>query len=992
MNSRNEHHRFEDLCRAFARQMIAPNILPATGPVSAGGDQGRDFETFRTYLHARPGGLRAFCGTGGGDVLVFACTLQAARGIRGKIRKDVAAIVAGGGPVNTIYFFAEADIDKSVVHKLQEEVKGEHGIHLEVFDGYALSESLNTRETFWIAAEYLDVASAYMPAPGTDSPDWYTETHRRWVERRQPAATFGDLFDIAECVWFAIDSPDHVGDLEFWIDRLGPLLLSDNPDLVLAAQIEIIAARLRGQGDLRPAEQLWTELVTTAVTGRDPRRLARAVEAHGIALAAWFEGRTALSAQAVEDAARRVAACIEDLLGDEKVPSNRCVLLDSVAVLNMRVNPVRVRRGDENDAAADAGPIHAAVSDENDADASGSPVDPARALAAWQELLTILDAAPLFPIQQTSELINMWIAWLIDEPAWPQLVADLDTALNKFGSAQAAMTSSRRRVEALLAADRPAGALDELCRLHRHAVNAHEIRTTITALTQAAVCYQRLGLVYAAKHYALVATAMAGAQPDDYGDLTAEALIVVAHSEFLAGNWLSFLETFAWVVTAHGLWRPNATDPRAWDDINVLVMQVALIRQVAIEVGNPALLAAIDRRLAPAATNAERLPELITATMVEECCMSFAATTGQPMFADTGTQRIIIWSALGISVSIRCANGYEQVMIAERLTSALQAFQAASIGHEFLLAPAHLEISIAGTPAGQTPAEPIVWDTALGESGAARLTMHLQTWDPAVDPHGTAIATEVSNRVLDIFRALSLLDIEAIEETFRRMLDGLAFKTAPRVHYDAAFAMVPEENFDLAVRHSLAPLGEPAAEPPTAHSSIAAPQTPGPGFTIAKAEKLAQARYDTIPSLLNRTLPHLAATPQFHDTVTELRERGWKDWHLLEALADVVLGVRVADAADPVQATEELLSRTEGESLDDVLVAPELASSVVLQVALLGALPRTAQQWNLHPPRMPRACFNPAWLLDLLTERYGYATTDVEHDDPLIMTGSGPQA
>jgi hypothetical protein len=41
----NAHHEFEHLCRHITRRRIASNIIPATGPVSAGGDGGADFET-----------------------------------------------------------------------------------------------------------------------------------------------------------------------------------------------------------------------------------------------------------------------------------------------------------------------------------------------------------------------------------------------------------------------------------------------------------------------------------------------------------------------------------------------------------------------------------------------------------------------------------------------------------------------------------------------------------------------------------------------------------------------------------------------------------------------------------------------------------------------------------------------------------------------------------------------------------------------------------
>jgi hypothetical protein len=43
----NAHHDFEHLCRHLTRRKICPNIIPATGPVSGGGDQGADFETYK---------------------------------------------------------------------------------------------------------------------------------------------------------------------------------------------------------------------------------------------------------------------------------------------------------------------------------------------------------------------------------------------------------------------------------------------------------------------------------------------------------------------------------------------------------------------------------------------------------------------------------------------------------------------------------------------------------------------------------------------------------------------------------------------------------------------------------------------------------------------------------------------------------------------------------------------------------------------------------
>src|SRR4051812_32349096 len=94
----NAHHTFEDICRHLTRQFICSNVLPATGPVSSGGDQGRDFETFRSYLQQELGVHGAFIGLISSEPLVFTCTTQE-KGLPTKIRSDIAAVMSSGRAV-----------------------------------------------------------------------------------------------------------------------------------------------------------------------------------------------------------------------------------------------------------------------------------------------------------------------------------------------------------------------------------------------------------------------------------------------------------------------------------------------------------------------------------------------------------------------------------------------------------------------------------------------------------------------------------------------------------------------------------------------------------------------------------------------------------------------------------------------------------------------------------------------------------------------------
>lgn len=166
LSGENGHHRFEDLCRQVAGLRIASNLLPATGPVSAGGDQGRDFETFHTYL---ADGIPDTAGVPAPapDVVVFACTIQR-DGLKEKFKRDIKKICTGGTPVDRIYIFAAAEVPVSLRHDIQTWAREEYGVKVEIIDGYALSEMLvGTERLFAVAQALLDLPAELAPRWGT---------------------------------------------------------------------------------------------------------------------------------------------------------------------------------------------------------------------------------------------------------------------------------------------------------------------------------------------------------------------------------------------------------------------------------------------------------------------------------------------------------------------------------------------------------------------------------------------------------------------------------------------------------------------------------------------------------------------------------------------------------------------------------------------------------------------------------------------------------
>ena len=87
LSSNNAHHDFEHLCRHLVEQEYVAIIIPATGPVSSGGDQGCDFETFRTYIRDNPSISSTFAALVTEKKIAFGCSLQKRKASNRKLKR-----------------------------------------------------------------------------------------------------------------------------------------------------------------------------------------------------------------------------------------------------------------------------------------------------------------------------------------------------------------------------------------------------------------------------------------------------------------------------------------------------------------------------------------------------------------------------------------------------------------------------------------------------------------------------------------------------------------------------------------------------------------------------------------------------------------------------------------------------------------------------------------------------------------------------------------
>jgi hypothetical protein len=114
---RNEHHRFEHLCTALARQRITPQRRGRHRSGFPGRGSRTGLRTFIGYVPGRVRDLGTRLGIESGDTIVFCCTLGRTD-LAGKIKRDIARAVCVGSPVDAIVYFAEPDIPTATRHRL----------------------------------------------------------------------------------------------------------------------------------------------------------------------------------------------------------------------------------------------------------------------------------------------------------------------------------------------------------------------------------------------------------------------------------------------------------------------------------------------------------------------------------------------------------------------------------------------------------------------------------------------------------------------------------------------------------------------------------------------------------------------------------------------------------------------------------------------------------------------------------------------------------
>ena len=991
LSERNAQHEWEHLSRHLARERVCANILPATGPVQAGGDQGRDFETFRTYLQASPLKERSFVGLVSDRPLAFACTLE--KSVGSKVRRDVATIMASGTPISGIYFFASRGLPVAKRHELQEWCRRAYDVSLEVLDGEAVSELLSDRDLYWIAERYLQMPSELLPPSLPIEPkDWYSRTLEKWRRNEKRAHTFAHFSEIRSAARHA-RGPFEFGqdgepidryeqpEFPFWLQRLDELAeTEDFPLLSRRAFYEASVQRLRGLGSLVGQETRLRSFFSAIPQLGDAAEIEDATTLLNYLWGAQARGRVGLEPSELRAWTEGLSNHLDERIRQAKKqdrPNELCALLESRGGIAM------FGRFDEG------------------------VFDASSALSYWGRLAKAVGRAPLFPLERFADRLAKYVPYIGTFAEYEPLTQSLDALLaERFGQFKAA-EKCLERARAFYAG----GDLTRvMAQLHRAKVDWFAEETldrALLALDLLSSAYQKQGLHFASKYYVLAIGYLALHSPDlSLKPQVAPALSHAASCDYVMGAWHGFLELSQ---AAADFYPHFAKDPQA--DFNteggffqafefnlgVATILTKLLHPEMEDFARSRCLA-VARRLGLGEVVEDVVGEGVEVFGrwgSEKLWGAIEEQLAGPPWSDAGDTRRVRWDAHGVTWEVDWKNDYETTLVAEEFLAGLQLFLSDLAGYDLCLLRSTLSVTLDvatsnGFGTGSTKTRRTYFHTRFAPSNTGRqATVTLPPYNLFRD--GTLLRDDILLGILGVISSLleggSLLPTkrftQILEERFSHGLSHKLFVAA--TYAQCLHGFITEEDFNASSRPIHKPLAPPDPFSPPPSEQLPWYSGPGPGYSEEIGVQMTRNRYENFSRRLRLTLKRLSQEEEFLATVRRLREGGWKDWHILSMVYHVTMNYRLNLTETHLPLTKaniEAYSDLPEECEDDSPVPLDLYSEAGLRkhmpFYLLSVIKTFGMKNDLElhqqTPDLPG-------IEDFLTSRYNFWSDDIDHED-----------
>lgn len=962
LSARNAHHEFEHLCRHLTRKRICSNILPATGPVSVGGDQGKDFETFRTYLKDRLDGDSGFVGLVSNNPIAFACTITKPRFVKKKIKSDIKSITESGTTLSDIHFFCTTDIPVADRHNIQNWAKKHYNMHLEIHDGQSIAELLSDRDTFWIAVRFLNIpAEIYPPAPEKGESKWYNNLLETWKNSGQSPSNYADFVEIKSAIRHATFTENAKQDLSFWIGLLDKLRKSSNLDhLKKRCTYEIAVARLRGQGSLHDFEDDIRQYFDDIENISDIAELENTMVLLSFCATANRIGEVSLKDEEVSNWISLVTAKVDDELKVVSSPGKRCLLLQIRGFIYLTFQMISTGKPEWNSA-----------------------------IECWREILKLIDQAPLFPLERLADFFTLLIQLGFNNSKIEDLIQQTDEALQTRYGGFAAAEKSRDRAIAFYNRGEIIEAINQLHNTKIKWFTEETLKGSLLTTLFLSNLYMELNLVFASKHYSLITAYIAlNCHDENLRDFVPRGLKEAASADYKSGSFCGFLNLTDTMLLTYAAFSKGSDSSEELDEIQWSLFHATTLRSIS-SILIPEILPWIDNK-----TNAWGLRKYFADLIpladknwmnksTDEIRCGFKEQGVGIPWNDLGRVREVSFNALGIRWIFRWENDYSTNAEAEGFLAAFQILLASLSGIDLCLITSEVDVSLKFVDSWDYHFDPVpsndrvIWKLDMPNYKVVPpQNSKLKSINEIIIATASAILIQLSVYKKDDF-------MKAIECVFAK---GVFEKIFFGAQYPTAYcAMIGIDQFESCSRREVPPFPHTFLDN-TEHKLLSWFDAQGPFYSKEEAIKGIKNRYKNAVLPVRITLNALLKDSSFLYDAKKLKDEGWKDWHLLLAISNIVINYRVNEINKFLPKRPSLNEESDlfmqqvyqKENEFSIPVPLKEFSEEKLRNALNLSMLSTLKQWG-HENHLQTP--NLLSINQFLGTRYFYWTDDTDHDD-----------
>ena len=859
LKAQNKHHGFEDITREFARQRICRNLLPATGPVGGGGDQGRDFETFKTYLDdgLSINDTKLFEGVSKSGNIFFACSLR--ENIVPKIKSDIKSIFSHTSEKRPVNYFCVEDVPTAKRNKLIKWCQDEYDTNLQIFDGQALSENLSDPDIFWIVVEFLHIPSEIYPKSNNDD-EWYAEYRERWLEQETQPINFSDFCQIKYGLRKATFREKLKPDLPRWMNAIKKIQEHGGPYLNRKVQYEICVVALRGQNNLTAYKDTVIDYFKDIEEISDPLELTDVGVLLSYCSSAKAYGQFDIDASYLHQVSKCFSTCVDGFLEKANGVNTRCILLEIKARSCF---------------------LQFCKSTEPDIDLDG-------AFEYWYKLIQLVENAPLFPLEHFSDTLGVLTSYIGTDSRFLDLTNKLDGLLAKRTGGFTAAEKCRDRAMAFYENGNIIQAIDHLHRAKINWFSAETLRGTVVSSRFIADCYNQLGLLYAAKYYLFSSFYLAFHSKDEnLRDLVSKSLFQSAEIFYRSGEWLSFFTIMEVALLVHHHFDHEPLDISEHNSLQRVFFYAVIVRTLSQRFWNPAgelvekqfQAWAIDdgiRRELKNLSDEQPKSSYWLTTSIENIWLQIEENLAGKPFSDIGENRTIIWKALGIQWEVCFPNDYEITRVTEEFVAVLQVILADLAQDDFQLLPVDVKIN-----------------TFLSEDKKIHVrekfgNQHLE-WDIEIPVFIISSQDAMEDRTSQVFAyAVSVLGFcttlnrpEYHARIEKALEKGLSSKTCFARPYPEIYGeIITPDKFNKEQRSGLEPIEVDRPYHFFEHEQLTWRNSPGFLYSQEEASLHAKNRYKRLSNLSKIIWPKILSSQEHREYFQELHDRGYLDWHL----------------------------------------------------------------------------------------------------------------